>query len=488
MKSICSLFLFIVLFAFTSLAQIDSFDIADYARPDLVRTVMVLQPDFGLGTSYYQLDDNPVRNDIESVISGSFFRSKFVNTLEEQSLTSISGNFNSSFNSDIGARAIRSSSPRILPYLYINSFVQEPATIRFGEAIENQFQNSLWIRYERSKKRFKPDSKQRFFETRPFMSADYRIGNQMLVDSSRRANVHSARLFSDIELYWGKGRIELVNDAWHAIRIIEQLADYGLLKESMENIDFQDFAERISEIKNFRNTDFRLEGIAEYEALCQYLIEKKIFDPSNYSTFAVLRDAWIYESFVSRLSGREFKYGFIPSMELNRNVSEKFNDFRSLDLGLQASVAYNSYRPIRNDWQFDRTYALNFGFVKGQNLTGRMFNDYLDRLSLRASIFTSHRLSYLPNQRHNYAIDLSASYFYDREIDEERRLSNNDAISLERGFLNTSLSATYNYYISPRLFLQLRANFNFTSQHFRKTNNYLRNSNGLIGQVSYVFW
>jgi len=67
-----------------SISQIDSFDIASYARPDLVRETARVTPDFSFSTSAGS-DDFQFRNKgIGFNFGGDFYKSVFVNTATTQ--------------------------------------------------------------------------------------------------------------------------------------------------------------------------------------------------------------------------------------------------------------------------------------------------------------------------------------------------------------------------------------------------------------------
>lgn len=434
-------------------AQIDTtFKIADYARPDLERRTMNIFSFFALNNSFARMGDSVTFNNIGGRLSGNFNHTKFVNSARTQRTESFSLSSSNSFNTED----------------------------RYTKDITKRIHSYSGINYRGQIKQF--DNQQNFWERRVILDIDHSFSAYNDIDSTDRIIRHSISPKITSAFYRGKGRIEFINDAWHAITILEMLEDQGLLKKAVDSTAIQNFAERISEIKNFRNTDIRLENIAEFEALCAHLVDNQLVDPEDYRFFAILRDAWVYESFTARHSGSEFKYGLIPNINLIPEYSRQLIDFSRLEASLHASIIYNKYHPINNDWQHDQSYQLNIGTIINRNLTElERASETINKDLLNGNFRARYSWRYLPSQRTNYAIGLTMRYDYNRAIGES--INKNE----ESGILDCAISGNFNYYFSPKLFLDIDGGISLYSKHFNEDTNMFGNNNYLEARMNYLF-
>ena len=259
-------------------AQIADYPLADYVRPDLQRITSFYGGTFSIRNQQNKLIGQELDTDFSLSLSPRWRQTVFKNTERHQ----------------------------------IQSWIS--LDLRMNYSKDNDFQKTINI-FELNPIIRRGLSKKTFFKNTNFFDLGYgvvmdetalfyrdTINDSRDVESEFRGEL-------DLSIYFGKGRIELVNDAWHAHTILEMLEEQDLLEKSISVEQIEAFANRISEIKNFRNTDFRLEGIAEFESLCEHLVENGIMDAEKYRSFAVLLDAWQYESFINRESGNEWKFG-----------------------------------------------------------------------------------------------------------------------------------------------------------------------------------
>ncbi len=442
--------LFLLFYGTLSFAQIESYPLADYFRPDLERRTANYTGNFRFINQNNKEINTGAESRTDINLSGNLFFTNFKNTLRNQ---------------------ISSSTRYVLSYNYVVDIDNNKRSRSLlGANITRSFNNKI----------FKNETKHFFeFNYNFFLSPYTSISKNS--SSSSDQYLLSTQLAIEIPLYWGKGRIELVNDAWQAANVLKFLRDESLLqKTNVSHEEITNFADRVSEIQQFRNTDFRLESIAEYEALVQYLIENNLIDPNEYKTFAIILDAWRFENFETRRSGKEFKYGIIPQFTGTRQVFYEEHLFSSSRLinyldnpRLLGSVAYNSYRPVNMNWQRDFTNQLNIGV----GFPNRFFTESDRNLTFVGQVNVSQNFRYLPNQRTNYGISISGSYQYQSAL-------SNTLFQDKLHSISANINGEYNYYFSPRLACSVNANISFGSSDTPFYDIY-NNQNGIFASISY---
>lgn len=430
-------------------AQIDTFNISNFARPDLRRETASILPNFSFNNFYQKSENNDEqRNDFNFALGGNHIHTLFLNTKEKQ------------FSRVVNTK---------MRISYFKSDVDQESSI-FTLAPE--------INVNQNKKNFLNDNQQ-FSEFG--INVSFQPAFTQRRSSSISKNFTIGQFNSKIEFpfYFGTGRIELVNDAWQAVTILEFLEKENLLDRSISTEEIQALAEEFSDIKNLRNTDNRLETIAEYERLVRYFIDNELVKPENYRFYAHLQDAWVFESFITRLSGKEIKYGIRPSVSvLSRASNTLGNQINSLASDLMAAFEYNHYRPTSADWQRDFNLDLEIGQRFFRVLNGE--NKELRKTDfLIATIKANYGLNYIPNRRTNYSIFFGTEYFFSRNLNESQGTRNSD-------FLNAIITANYNYYFSPQLSWRFQGNINFALRKFG--NDFFSNRNALQFSVNYRFY
>jgi hypothetical protein len=188
-----------------------------------------------------------------------------------------------------------------------------------------------------------------------------------------------------------------------------------------------------------------LEEIAVIEALCSYFFENELVTKDNALFYAVLLDAWNYESFVQRFSGKEIKFGVTPSLNIfnNSNLirtlgSDQKDRFDAFSPTLALEVQYNRYRPISKEWQFNNTnrFATGVKSFYTENLSNPRYDEFFQ-------FGTTWEWQYLPSQRTNYSIGVE-QIIYDNDLSR----SNTDETRLLHS--NTSFYFDWYYYVSPK--------------------------------------
>ena len=241
--------------------------------------------------------------------------------------------------------------------------------------------------------------------------------------------------YTDTTPWIGYGRIEFVTDMWHAGAILEILETKGLLLKSLNRGDIEEFARIISEAKNIRNLDLRLESIDELELVYNYLVESGISKNEPLTAF-LLKDAYDFEAFVSRQHGS--RISVYPELQ----YSSRKRATNSIELQNDLETTYGFGITYRNNnaksklIQFNQSYT-----VKWLNNSINSFD--VEEEAVKSFTFsTSHSLGLYVSQRTYFNAALRISY---QEWREE--MSVNGPID---NYASISGSWSAFYYMSPR--------------------------------------
>jgi len=200
--------------------QIEAYPIADYVYPDIKRTAFNISPSF----SY--LNSKNIDKDYSILsVDANVYRQQISNSRKKQGLNSTS--LNIGYHDD--------SQKEIFNKLHLS----------FSLNIEN--------RYFIKKKQYLE------IETNSFLILN--TPNPYLENQNQR------NLYNLISPKIGWGRIENVTDSWHALTILKQLKNKGLLSKTLTHEEIKNLSILISQLKNYRNPDFRLENISELQFL-----------------------------------------------------------------------------------------------------------------------------------------------------------------------------------------------------------------------------
>ncbi len=279
----------------------------------------------------------------------------------------------------------------------------------------------------------------------------------------------------------GKGQPQNTSDAWHAITILEFLNAQGLLsKAAFSDEEIIGFANELSLIRNVRNTDFRLERISEIEQLINYITENNMVNDLDYRLFAHVHDAWIFENFEPRESGKRFSLGIAPTLNINQSINS--TDFNSIviPVGADLFVGYDVYKPLSLDWQLD--FESEFAIGPRQTIYGGdleiVGNDPYLRTSLGASVGIGHFFS----RRTFWELDLRPQIV---NLNYSSQLS---PFNTNTTVFNTWLTGQYVYYFSPQLSMNVFGSVNLNTQSNELGENPLFNGNEIRVSTNYRFY
>ncbi len=128
---------------------------------------------------------------------------------------------------------------------------------------------------------------------------------------------------NEITIGLGAGRIDNFSDTYHANNIIKLLKKRGFNIRPFDTLEFKNFVNKISEIKNNRIPDFRFKKIYETEQLLTYLHSVDFFEVTDFVFLSHLLDVWNYErQFVE--FGSRFELSYINRWFNNDNYFDNY--------------------------------------------------------------------------------------------------------------------------------------------------------------------
>lgn len=289
----------------------------------------------------------------------------------------------------------------------------------------------------------------------------------------------------------GKGRIENVNLAFHAIQILNTICKHGKINpKEISHKQITGLADKLGDLLNIRNPDFRLEENEEIETLFTYLENENLIDKEDYHLIADVLDAYRFESFINRDKGSDWHVGVGGKFNYNKTDFERRDFFGVLtsdqksqftDIGPFIEAGYSFYRPISHQWQLNIENVLQAGFSEERDIleTGVPLMPFRDEsvdvnwLSFNSSV----DLYFLLNRRTTLFLNYSSSV-----------LSNNSTIGVvdsKEVVHNNNGSLGLTYYFNPWHTLTVNLGL-FYSKGYRQSNTGIKQT--IIGvQTNYYF-
>lgn len=444
------IFLSIILLSLSNLvAQIPLFDLSKYLRPTLNRKSLDLSLHL-TGAQYEVLRSS--RSDSNLGGNGNLLYQSFHNSPKAQKNSRIylelSPNRNT-VSSDGGKTKLK----KLNGNLVINSST-------FSYSAKNTFiAYSLNLQYRNN-------------------SINQYFLNLSLTDpqiSDIRDNDHQLSLSFPITV--GKGRIEQIDDARHGLFILQALEKKQYLAREISEEDILAFAARISELKNRRYFDFRLQKIWELEQLHAFLSERGIVEAESIGYFAIVQDIWSYGNQPIRRSGSRLRVGANPHLQFERD-RELSTDFfftggRDTTAIERIRASYNfrpgfymdffHEKPLSESWQERFQIITEVGISRRSIAASRIQNgnEFRDNAQawddtpyIRASAY--YTLGFYPNTRSYFEGSFGSSYYHTKS---ERSFFNLSQPLTDFSSLSTNLRLDAYYYLSP----QTRLEFTCTS-------------------------
>jgi len=432
------LFVFFAMISCIARAQIDTFDLNLYKKPDLVRHQLDLDFNFSNGAdNEYFHSYSPDHNYREERNRASLF-------------TGVGGVYRGYFNSRRYQGSHRLG-------VATSGGIFRSGMDRGTEISSDR--GSLGINLSaRSMNRL-------YFNGLYFVETDLQISNTR-VDFQKMTThidtldnpikrIHEDRDFEgSLPVMVGKGRIEPLQDARMAVYILDQLSRKGKLKRQPDQQEIRAFAEEIAAIKNERFFDARKRRIVELTRLDSFLRNRDLIREEDIEYYTTMNDFWRYANNPSRGSGSRLSLGVEPGYDYAyryEDLDEPNQDVKTIEKNyffeLFGLIRYDYEKPINLYWQSSFHGNVRFGSQQFQDRTvteDQKTNG--DRLLLDAS--AEYRLSWYPDSRSRYSVRIFTAY--DQIFRKQKSPDRYDPFSDEQYHLYSGLSLDGYYYLSPR--------------------------------------
>jgi hypothetical protein len=451
MKKISGLVLaFSFLFIVQIHSQITDYDLSSFKLPDLKRQILETNLNFNGNNTYnkYPVDPNTQISNYKNNNYNGVFSLNYdgiLNNAKWQNETQFGFNFASNYNSMKEGIMGSSKNYTIAPVL---NYTQ---TNRYYYTNNNFIEINLLASASLNRYSYNENRENNNYETE---NADHSVNGTV-----------------GLPIKTGWGRIEPIQDARHAIYIIDELKKLNRLSNIQNKDSITHLAEFISEIKNKRFFDTRLQQIYEIEAVDSFLFAHGYCNNRDSRYFTTLNDNWVYGSVPFRNSGSRFSLVFYPAylysntyrhdvtVISNGNEIDPFyarEDMSVYGIMLTGGFEYTVEKPINLFWQNTTQFNGYLGTFEGKQ---KDYENGMDNTSLSIPDFQFEcidKLGFYPNTRTSLNLQLSAKYIY---LFDNSNIANNITGASGQG-VKLGSNININYYISPKFRL------NFSSSLF----------------------
>jgi len=272
---------------------------------------------------------------------------------------------------------------------------------------------------------------------------------------------HKSNLFMiELPLYFGFGRVEQIQDSRHALYILKDLKKKGRLKRIPDNDEIIELAEKISQVKNKRFFDSRLQKIDELDTVNGFLNGHELIDSNDITYFSSLNDMWDFGGTPIRLSGIRGYFGLVPMFGSYFSQYDRISEQNDIEessegnetnnaLKLLLVVGFDYYKPIKQKWQYNLTTRFGLGptaYVNdSEHNPGPTREQKINPMEYFSSIETG--FGFYPNTRTYFTLSILGTLKYCNGKENEELgtdQSEYTAYSIWSGF-------NAYYYISPKL-------------------------------------
>ncbi len=422
--------------AFLANAQVDSFKLTDYKLPYLKRRA--------LETS----------SSLSSRNKHNIYNHNDISTKRTHKTNTFDANFNIIYTDFVNMQKRQSESK--MRFYFVSDFDNN----KFSDSNISDFKNNskaLISALEINKKDKFYFTPKFFFELAPLVNYRFIENNTdskvFEYDDNQNNTTKKQNARLQVALKVGKGRITQVQDARHALYIIEKLKTQNRMKvDDVTNEEIVEFANFIAGLKNKRFFDSRIRHIAEIDAVDSFLIAHNYIDKSDARYFTTLDDIWQYGDICKRWSGTRISFAIVPAFRFNdfdeskkgsmtNKILQQNNKTFSLDGGLELA----HQKPINLYWQHSLNASMYLGFMSGNQMTKPGNRDsQLEIPKIQMGI--NHDLGFYPNTRTH--IKMGYHFKFLKTFDAE---DIGDKIMINTMAFNLGANLSAHYYINPRL-------------------------------------
>ena len=275
-------------------------------------------------------------------------------------------------------------------------------------------------------------------------------------------------------LFFGKGRIEQVQDAQLAAYILNDLEKLNRVKQGLSNEDVMELAATITKLKMTRFFDDRIHLIREITAIDSLLEKRGIKTVGDAAYFTAIYDNWQYAHNPVRQSGYRLYGGLQPSFryqgfgQTKDTLSPVNSKFKTRELieefHLPVLIGFIYEKPGSLEWQHSISASISWQHDYTDETQQQLLPDELGKVLIfrtTGSTVTSslgYTAGYYPSTRTWLTAGISSSYnyaIYDNKSDISAMVKGKS-----RQDVYTRLSFNAYYYLSQRLRLSVQADVN----------------------------
>lgn len=453
----------LIISSITSFAQLEDFKLSEYKLPDLKRQQLDLITNFG---GFYE-NDNRISGDRSSkIFNGSGMMDIYYNFYRN------SAKYQGSQSALLGG-SYRVSN---YEYIYTNSSYQnnERKYSRWVGEIDLQSDNRLYF------------DDLNFFEidlNAKYSNQHYNTNNnstQISNITDQTTATEKSNLYEfELPLYYGYGRIERVEDVRQAVFILHDLQKLKRLKRVPNDDEIIAFAQQISEVKNKRFYDSRIQKIEELKIADAYLSDADLIEESDITYFTSLNDMWSYGDRQIRLAGYRVYGGIVPMMGIN-TMHEKYdselndtnyiypdihteNKYKNRIQQLFFRIGFEYQKPIKQKWQYFLLSNIQLGPSKTtNNYENVLISSNNPESSLKLMDYSGYietGFGFYPNTRTYLDVRVDGLINYNKGTYTDN-ITEEDAKNTFKSF-NASFGAYY--YISPKIRLSGRYSYGYVN-------------------------
>jgi len=293
----------------------------------------------------------------------------------------------------------------------------------------------------------------------------YNSFTKALENSTLSKEINGASTYgaASIPIQFGKGRFEPIHDARLALYILEDIEKQGQLNGSVSASQINELAQLITSLKNERFFDLRHKKINEITQIDSFLKVNNLVEGCMPAYFTALYDNWEFAQQPVRYAGTLISIRLIPHFSFGTNYSYT-NDLVN-NILTEQSIAHQSIdskvviqfqkeRPVSAQWQNSLALTANFGL---SNSFGEIMDESRREYTNWSTSF-SYAWGFYPNSRTNAgASTFLQVYKWDSLAENANNLHNTE--------YRANASVYANYYISPRMRLNVNLSYNFENVH-----------------------
>jgi len=423
-------------------AQDLQFDLSKYKLPDYRRQLLDLNFNLSGSNQMNSYDGSPYNQDWKNnynSYSNSFYMNyqDFLNTRRKQQENQFILNMNSGYSNQKNSNDFFYNRLSLAPQLRVSSV------------------NRI------------------FYQGTQFFEIDYMVDYRYSFDNTERNNTYYPdftnsekeqyhSVFTTVPIKFGTGRIEQVQDARQAVYILDELDKQHRITKIITDENVVEFATLISQLKNERYFDYRLQKIHELEVVDSFLRIGNYCANSDITYFTTLNDFWDYGRNQVRRSGSSVSMALYPSFNfLNYTYNSVELDINGYEYSSDGELNITSYA-ISGGMEFKHEKPVSLSFQSGTDISA-LFGlmrakekDSEDKVGIpNLQINATQRIGFYPNTRTNFDFYVKGSFVKFIEITSDNGITYPDGIGA-----NFGSGFNFNYYISPQF--RINANWQLT--------------------------